>query len=82
VQRCPAVPTALNVIARSASAKSALGATIMALLPPSSISVRPNRAATRGATSRPMAQLPVALTNATRLSLTNDAPTFLSPIKT
>ena len=43
VQRCPAVPAAENRIARSARSRSALGATIIALLPPSSSSTRPKR---------------------------------------
>src|SRR6185369_15977750 len=51
VQRCPAVPTAENVIARTASSRSALGATIIALLPPSSRSVRTKRPAVRAATA-------------------------------
>ena len=54
VQRWPAVPTALNRIARVASSRSAVGATIIALLPPSSSRQRPSRAATTGATARPM----------------------------
>ena len=43
VQRWPAVPAAENRIARAASSRSALGATIIALLPPSSSSTRPKR---------------------------------------
>src|SRR5437762_7215727 len=60
VQRCPAVPTAANKIARKARSRSAEGATIMPLLPPSSRSVRPKRCATRGPTIAPMRVEPVA----------------------
>ena len=60
VQRWPAVPAAENRIARSASFRSADGATIIALLPPSSSSERPKRCATRGPTARPIAVEPVA----------------------
>ena len=45
VQRCPAVPTAANRIALSARSRSAEGATIMPLLPPSSRIARAKRAA-------------------------------------
>ena len=48
VQRWPQVPTALNRIARSREIELGRGATIMALLPPSSSSERPSRAATAG----------------------------------
>ncbi len=82
VQRCPAVPTALNRMARTAMSRSALGARIMALLPPSSRMLRPKRAATRGPTSRPMRVLPVALTRATRGSSTRASPAARSPIST
>ncbi len=51
---------------RSASSRSALGATMAALLPPSSRICRAKRAARRGATARPMAVEPVAETSATR----------------
>src|SRR5580693_5201024 len=50
VQRCPAVPTAENTIARTAMSRSAEGATIIALLPPSSRIGRPKRDATFGPT--------------------------------
>ena len=48
VQRWPAVPTAEKTMARTAMSRSAEGATIMALLPPSSRMARPKRAATVG----------------------------------
>ena len=64
VQRWPQVPVAAKTVARSASPISALGATIAALLPPSSRMGRPNRRATRTPTSCPMRTLPVALTMA------------------
>ena len=43
VQRCPAVPTAPKTMARTAKSKLALGATMIALLPPSSSKLRPRR---------------------------------------
>ncbi len=46
---------------RTARSRSADGATIAALLPPSSSSSRPKRPATRGATARPIRVEPVAL---------------------
>ena len=79
VQRCPAVPAAENRIARLASSRSALGATIVALFPPSSSSTRPKRCATRGPTTRPIAVDPVAETNAIRGSSTNASPTSRPP---
>ena len=62
VQRWPAVPTAEKVMARWARSSLADGATIIALLPPSSRMVLPKRAATTGASSRPMRVEPVAET--------------------
>ena len=65
VQRWPAVPAAANTMPRVARSRSALGATTAALLPPSSSRNRPSRAATRGASSRPIRVEPVALIRAT-----------------
>ena len=79
VQRWPAVPAAENRIARAASSRSALRATIVALLPPSSSSTRPKRSATRGPTARPIAVEPVADTSAMRGSSTSASPTSRSP---
>src|SRR5665811_781102 len=79
VQRCPAVPTAEKTMPRTARSRSALGATIAALLPPSSSRLRPSRAATRGATSLPMRVDPVAETSAIRGSSTNTWPVSRSP---
>jgi hypothetical protein len=76
VQRWPAVPQAPKAMPRSASARSALGATTIALLPPSSSRQRPKRAATRGASARPMRVEPVADTSATRASSASAWPTF------
>ena len=59
VQRWPAVPTAPNRIARSARSRRASSVTMIALLPPSSRIVRPNRPATTSATRRPTAVEPV-----------------------
>ena len=61
VQRWPAVPAAAKTMPRTARSRSADGATIAALLPPSSSSSRPRRPATRGATARPIRVEPVAL---------------------
>ena len=49
VQRWPAVPAAANTTPRRARSRSADGATMAPLLPPSSSRVRPKRAATTGA---------------------------------
>ena len=66
MQRWPAVPTAEKRTPRTTRSRSALGATIAALLPPSSSSERPSRAAMRGASSLPIAVEPVAETSGTR----------------
>ena len=66
VQRCPAVPAAEKTMPRTVRSRSAEGATIAALLPPSSSSSRPKRPATTGATARPIRVEPVADTSATR----------------
>ena len=79
VQRWPAVPAAANTMPWTARSRSADGATMAALLPPSSSRLRPNRAATRGPTSRPIRVEPVALTSATRGSSTSCSPTVRSP---
>ncbi len=60
---CPSRRRRWRARARS---RSADGATIAALLPPSSSSARAKRAASRGPTARPMAVEPVAETTATR----------------
>ena len=49
VQRWPAVPTAPNTMAGTASFRSAVSSTMMALLPPSSSRLLPSRRATRSA---------------------------------
>ena len=67
---------------RTARSRSALGATTAALLPPSSSSERPRRAATRGATSLPMRVEPVAETSGTRGSSTSASPTSRAPSTT
>jgi hypothetical protein len=64
VQRWPAVPAAEDD-RPSASSRSADGVTIIPLLPPSSSRQRPKRAATRGASVRPIAVEPVADSSAT-----------------
>ena len=53
---------------RLLTVRSAVGATMMALLPPSSSSRRPKRCATRGASARPMRVLPVAEVHPTAIS--------------
>src|SRR5208283_4159401 len=60
VQRWPAVPTAPNRMARMAKSRSAVGATMMALLPPSSRRLRPRRRLTISPTWRPILVEPVA----------------------
>ena len=64
---------------RSAKSKSAVGAKIMALLPPSSSKHLPKRSATFGPTSRPMRVLPVALTKAMSLFSTSALPISVLP---
>ena len=82
VQRCPAVPAAAKTMPRTVRSRSALGATIAALLPPSSSSRRPKRPATTGATARPIRVEPVADTSATRGSATRASPTSGPPSTT
>ncbi len=80
VQRCPAVPTAENTIARTAISRSAEGATIIALLPPSSRIGRPKRAATFGPTIEPIRVEPVAETMGAPLDSTSASPTPAPPM--
>ncbi len=61
-------------MARIAMSRSADGATIIALLPPSSRIGRPNRAATFGPTTEPMRVEPVAETIGTRFDATSASP--------
>ncbi len=68
VHRCPAVPTAAKRTPRTTRSRSALGATIAALLPPSSRSDRPRRDEIRGAIALPIAVEPVAETSGIRSS--------------
>ena len=81
VQRCPAVPIAPKATPRSARSRSAEGATITPLLPPSSRIARAKRCARRGATARPIRVDPVAETSATRASSTSASPASRPPIK-
>ena len=67
---------------RVARARSAVGVTTAALLPPSSSSDWPSRPATRAATCRPIATDPVALTSGTRGSSTSRPPTSAAPSTT
>ena len=82
VHRWPAVPAAEKTMPRVVRSRSAEGPTIAALLPPSSSSDRPNRAATRGPTSRPIRVDPVADSRATAGSSTSASPTGASPSTT
>ena len=66
----------------SARSRSADGATIAALLPPSSRIERPKRPATTGATRRPIAVEPVAETIGTASWATSAAPTSAPPSST
>ena len=79
VQRWPHVPTAPNTIPRIASSKSALGATIAALFPPSSSKTLPSLRPTTSATERPIGTEPVALTRATPRFAARDIPTSAPP---
>ena len=67
---------------RAARSRSALGATMIALLPPSSSRQRPKRAATRGPTARPMRVEPVADSSATWGWSTSASPTAAWPMNT
>ncbi len=82
VQRWPAVPAAENTMPRSARSRSADGAMIAALLPPSSRIDRAKRPATTGATRRPIAVEPVADTIGTASWATSAAPTSAPPSNT
>ena len=75
VQRWPAVPTAPNRMARMARSRSAVGVTMMALLPPSSRRLRPRRRLTTSPTWRPILVEPVAETSGMRGSLMRRSPT-------
>ena len=80
VQRWPQVPTAAKTMARTAMSRSAEGATIIALLPPSSRIGRAKRSATFTATSRPMRVEPVAETMGTSGLATSASPTSRPPL--
>lgn len=67
---------------RNARSRSAEPATMVALLPPSSRVDRPNRAATRCPTTRPMVVEPVAETTGTRAPSTRAAPPSRPPVTT
>ena len=67
---------------RTASSRSADGATTAALLPPSSRISRPKRPATTGATARPMRVEPVADTMATASWRASASPTSAPPWST
>ena len=82
MQRWPAVPMAAKAMPRSARSRSADGATIAALLPPSSRIARAKRPASFGPTCRPMAVEPVADTTGTRASSTSASPTSRPPMTT
>ena len=68
-------------MARRVRSRSAVGATIAALLPPSSRMARAKRAARRGATARPIAVLPVAETSGTSGESTSCWPMVASPMR-
>ena len=80
MQRWPAVPTAPKTTAGITTSKSAFCVTIMALFPPNSNKLLPNRAATACPTDLPIRVEPVAETNATFVSFESHSPTFLSPM--
>ena len=68
VQRWPAVPTAAKRTARTARSRFASSMTMIALLPPSSRSVRPRRSPTTSAMRRPIRHEPVAEISGSRRS--------------
>ena len=80
VHRCPAVPTAPKVTARTARSTSASSMTMTALLPPSSSRLRPRRWATLTPTSRPTATDPVNETSGSRGSSASQPPTSAPPM--
>ena len=67
-------------MARTAMSRSAEGATIIALLPPSSSMARPNRAATFGPTTAPIRVEPVAETIGTSREATSASPIAAPPM--
>ena len=69
-------------MARTASSKSAVGVTIIALLPPSSSRLRPSRPATTFATARPMRVLPVAEISGNFSLAASASPTSRPPTTT
>jgi hypothetical protein len=73
---------AANAMPRSARSRSADGATMAALLPPSSRIARAKRPASFGPTCRPMVVEPVADTTGTRASSTSASPTARPPMTT
>src|ERR1700724_2213669 len=79
VHRWPAVPTAPNNRALKARPRFADWVTIIALLPPSSKSVRPSLRATVSETVRPIRVEPVAETSGTRASSANKRPMTAPP---
>ena len=82
VQRWPAVPAAAKMMARVASSRSAVGVTIIALLPPSSSRQRPRRLATVWATAWPMRVEPVALISGSFRDAASAWPTSALPMTT
>ena len=77
VHLCPAVPTEPNTTAGITRFISALSEIIIALLPPSSKIVLPNRSPTILATFFPTFVEPVAEIRITRLSARKSSPTYL-----
>lgn len=74
VHRCPQVPTAEKIEARTAISISLSGIMIVALFPPSSRIVLPNRLCTISLTLRPIDVDPVNETSSKRGSLINRFP--------
>ena len=82
MQRCPAVPTARTRPRAPPGRGRRSAPTIIALLPPSSSSGRPSRAATSGASALPIAVEPVAETSGRRGSSASCRARSAPPITT
>merc|ERR1712071_329353 len=76
----PAVPAQAKRAARTTRSTSALSSTKMALFPPSSNKLRPNRLCTVSATSLPTLVLPVKETKGIRTSFAMAIPTSAPPL--
>ena len=80
MQRCPQVPTAPKTVARIAISRSASLLIMIALFPPNSRILLPNRPPTTLATSLPIRMEPVADINGILESVVIHSPNSRSPV--